>query len=187
MPRAKIRVRVRGAHSGAKVIDAILPRKVRTTYNKRCRKVKEVGDLMTGKQATEAPVNDGRNYNGPKVEGKEGPLPGGLEPSVRYHSGRARILTLCQDRPRDSLRAHIDGKVWHLDVGSSPPGAVVGSKGWAVRPLKRYVSWVQNVVRQFGPYPVWALEHWEDLSLVREDREGRTSGVPVIVPTVNAG
>ncbi|GJZ26170.1 hypothetical protein Tco_0570423 [Tanacetum coccineum] len=33
--------------------------------------------------------------------------------------------------------AHIDGKVWHLDVGSSPPGAVVCSKGWAVRPLKR--------------------------------------------------
>ncbi|XP_040361618.1 cysteine-rich receptor-like protein kinase 8 [Rosa chinensis] len=24
---------------------------------------------------------------------------------------------------------------------------------------KQYVSWVQNVVRQFGPYPVWALEH----------------------------
>ncbi|CAL5181517.1 unnamed protein product [Lathyrus oleraceus] len=35
-----------------------------------------------------------------RVEGKDGPLPGGLEPSVRYHSGRARILTLCQDRPR---------------------------------------------------------------------------------------
>ena len=29
-------------------------------------------------------------------------------------------------------------------------------KGWAVRPLKRYASWVQNVVRQFGPYPAWA-------------------------------
>ena len=54
---------------------------------------------------------------------------------------------------------HIDGEVWHLDVGSSQPGAVVRPKGWAVRPLKRYVSWVQNVVRQFGPYPVWALEH----------------------------
>ena len=54
--------------------------------------------------------------------------------------------------PRD----HIDGKVWHLDVGSSHPGAVVGPKGWAVRPLKRYASWVQNVVRQFGPYPSWA-------------------------------
>ena len=49
-------------------------------------------------------------------------------------------------------RVHIDGPVWHLDVGSSHPGAEVGPKGWAVRPLKRYVSWVQNVVRQFGPY-----------------------------------
>jgi len=55
-------------------------------------------------------------------------------------------------------RVHIDGEVWHLDVGSSHPGAVVGPKGWAVRPLKRYVSWVQNVVRQFGPYPSQALE-----------------------------
>ena len=53
-------------------------------------------------------------------------------------------------------RVHIDGVVWHLDVGSSHPGAVAGPKGWAVRPLKRYASWVQNVVRQFGPYPAWA-------------------------------
>ena len=49
-------------------------------------------------------------------------------------------------------------EVWHLDVGSSHPGAVVGPKGWAVRPLKRHASWVQNVVRQFGPYPSRALE-----------------------------
>ena len=35
-------------------------------------------------------------------------------------------------------RVHIDGEVWHLDVGSSHPGAVVRSKGWAVRPLKRH-------------------------------------------------
>ena len=55
-------------------------------------------------------------------------------------------------------RVHIDGEVWHLDVGSSHPGAEVGPKGWAVRPLKRYVSWVQNVVRQFGPYPSQAEE-----------------------------
>ena len=53
-------------------------------------------------------------------------------------------------------RVHIDGEVWHLDVGSSHPGAEVGPKGWAVRPLKRYASWVQNVVRQFGPYPAQA-------------------------------
>ena len=55
-------------------------------------------------------------------------------------------------------RVHIDGEVWHLDVGSSHPGAEVGPKGWAVRPLKWYASWVQNVVRQFGPYLLWALE-----------------------------
>ena len=55
-------------------------------------------------------------------------------------------------------RVHIDGEVWHLDVGSSHPGAGVGPKGWAVRPLKRYASWVQNVVRQFGPYPAWAKD-----------------------------
>ena len=55
-------------------------------------------------------------------------------------------------------RVHIDGEVWHLDVGSSHPGAEVRSKGWAVRPLKRYASWVQNVVRQFGPYLSQAQE-----------------------------
>src|SRR3972149_2437137 len=53
-------------------------------------------------------------------------------------------------------RVHIDGVVWHLDVGSSHPGAEVGPKGLAVRQLKRYASWVQNVVRQFGPYLPWA-------------------------------
>jgi len=37
-------------------------------------------------------------------------------------------------------------------------GVVEGPKGWAVRLLKRYVSWVQNVARQFGPYLVWAQE-----------------------------
>ena len=40
-----------------------------------------------------------------------------------------------------------------FDVGSSHPGGEEAPKGRAVRPLKRYVSWVQNVVRQFGLYP----------------------------------
>jgi hypothetical protein len=51
---------------------------------------------------------------------------------------------------------HSGGEVWHLDVGSSHPGAVGGPKGWAVRPLKRYASWVQTGVSQVGPYPPWA-------------------------------
>ena len=38
-------------------------------------------------------------------------------------------------------------------VGSAYPGAEEGPKGWTVRPLKRYVSWVQSVVRQLGLYP----------------------------------
>ena len=53
-------------------------------------------------------------------------------------------------------RVHIDGEVWHLDVGSSHPGGGEAPKGLAVRQLKWYVSWVQNVVRQFGLYPLWA-------------------------------
>ncbi|KAL5060651.1 hypothetical protein RYX36_032255 [Vicia faba] len=69
---------------------------------------------MTRKPATEAPVNGGRNYNGPKV---------------------AKFL----------IGAYIDGKVWHLDVSSSPPRAVVGSKGWDVRPLKRLV-WGNSLI-----------------------------------------
>ena len=37
-------------------------------------------------------------------------------------------------------------------------GAGEGPKGSAVRRLKWHASWVQNVVRQFGPYLSRALE-----------------------------
>ena len=77
---------------------------------------------------------------------------------------------------------HIDGGDWHLDVGSSHPGGGFASKGWAVRPLKWHASWVQNVVRQFGPYPLLAQENWGELLLVREDRSGLTYGVSVVTP-----
>ncbi len=50
---------------------------------------------------------------------------------------------------------HSGGEVWHLDVGSSHPGAVGGPKGSAVRRLKWYVSWVETVVRQAGPDLAW--------------------------------
>ena len=59
--------------------------------------------------------------------------------------------------------------VWHLGVGSSHPGVGVGPKGSAVCRLKSYASWVQNVVRQFGPYPSWAQEICGDLHLVRAE------------------
>ena len=38
-------------------------------------------------------------------------------------------------------------------------GAEFGPKGLAVRQLKRYASWVQNVARQFGPYLLRAQEY----------------------------
>ena len=56
-------------------------------------------------------------------------------------------------------RQHIDGGVWHLDVGSSHPGAGEGPKGWAVRPLKwhatdtsegrQYLNWM-NLSMEFA-------------------------------------
>ncbi len=77
----------------------------------------------------------------------------------RYESGIAvaqRIKATLGITGLSPPRVHIDGEVWHLDVGSSHPGAVASSKGLAVRQLKRYASWVQNVARQFGPYLSWA-------------------------------
>ena len=77
--------------------------------------------------------------------------------------------------------------VWHLDVGSSHPGAGEGPKGSAVRRLKWHASWVQNVVRQFGLYLLWAREFCAVLALVREDRAGPTSGAPAVLPRALPG
>ena len=52
------------------------------------------------------------------------------------------------------LRAQIDGAVCYIDVGSSQPGCAEAAKGGGVHSLKRLVSWVQNVVRQFVRYLV---------------------------------
>ncbi len=51
-----------------------------------------------------------------------------------------------------SPRVHIDGEVWHLDVGSSHPGAVFGPKRFGCSPIK--------VVRELGlerRETVWSL------------------------------
>ncbi|KAI3486107.1 hypothetical protein L1887_50381 [Cichorium endivia] len=203
---------------GAEVTHAILPGKARTAFNKRVP-VPETDTERPYEASLFPGIGFGlflRSLGG----GRRRPPSGGVRAISEIHSGRARILTLCQDvrakgqsqvsSGRTEIGPRVQGRgsltarptrragtkvglsdptvpsgravaqpdksysrdnrlifpksshrreVWHLDVGSSPPGAVVCSKGWAVRPLKRYVSWVQNVVRQFGPYPVWALEH----------------------------
>ncbi len=53
---------------------------------------------------------------------------------------------------------HSGGGVRYLDVGSAHPGGVEAPKGWSVRPLKRYVSWVQNVVRQLS-YKIYIADN----------------------------
>ena len=73
------------------------------------------------------------------------------------------------------MRVLIDEFVWHLDVDSSHPGGAQPAKGSAVRRLKWYVSWVQNVVRQFGPYLLYDLKNKQKFTSVREDREELTS------------
>ena len=44
-------------------------------------------------------------------------------------------------------------------VDSLHPLAEKGEKGWAVRPLKEYVSWVNTVVRQVGFYLLFLFRH----------------------------
>ena len=125
---------------------------------------------MTGavasERATEAPKGslsaDGNRTQSAKAEGsltarrtgRAGTKVGLSDPVVESGIAIAQRIKATLGITGLSLpRVHIDGEVWHLDVGSSHPGAEVGPKGWAVRPLKWYASWVQNVVRQFGPYP----------------------------------
>src|SRR6478672_8644042 len=90
--------------------------------------------------------------------GRAGTKVGVSDPAVASGSAVAQRIKGTPGITGLSLpRVHIDEAVWHLDVGSSHPGAGVGPKGWAVRPLKRHASWVQNVVRQFGLYPLRAF------------------------------
>ncbi|KAI3482721.1 hypothetical protein L1887_54570 [Cichorium endivia] len=147
---------------GAEVTHAILPGKARTAFNKRVP-VPETDTGRTGQGTV-----SGRQFlwgvglpkgNGGRAKvssGRDGDWPSSAKAEGSLTARPTRRAGTKADLPP---RAHIDGKVWHLDVGSSPPGAVVCSKGWAVRPLKAVRELGQNVVRQFGPYPVWALEH----------------------------
>ena len=78
-----------------------------------------------------------------RLTGRAGAKAGTSDPAVASGSAVAqRLKGTTGITGLSSPRVHIDGKVWHLDVGSSHPGAGVGPKGWAVRPLKRYASWV---------------------------------------------
>ena len=91
-----------------------------------------------------------------RLTSQAGTKVGYSDPTVAHECAEAQRIKVTPGitglyRPR----VHIDGGVWHLDVGSSHPGGEAPSKGLAVRQLKRHASWVQNVVRQFGLYLLW--------------------------------
>ena len=68
--------------------------------------------------------------------GRAGTKSGLSDPVVPY--GRAiaqRIKATLGITEAFISRVHIDGRFGTLDVGSSHPGAVVGPRSWAVRPL----------------------------------------------------
>ena len=95
---------------------------------------------LVGNQATSAMAKGSLTA---RPTSRAGAKAGHSDPAVACGSAVAqRIKGTPGITGLSSPRVHIDGKVWHLDVGSSHPGAVARPKGWAVRPLKRYASWV---------------------------------------------
>ena len=106
-------------------------------------------DSLTGavasQRVTEAPKGtlrlDGNQSTSANAEacltarqtGRAGTKVGISDPAVP--NGRAvaqRIKATLGITGLSPPRVHIDGEVWHLDVGSSHPGAEFGSKGWGM-------------------------------------------------------
>lgn len=67
---------------------------------------------------------------------------------LRNGAGGEKMLTSGVTEP-SRVRVPIDHEACFLDVGSSYPGLAAGAKGTSVRRLKRHVSWVKDVVKQF--------------------------------------
>ena len=117
-----------------------------------------VGSLtgaVASQRVTEAPKGSlsmfGNHAQSVKVEGsltarptsRAGTKVGLSDPAVPY--GRAVAHRIKGTPGITGLyppRVHIDGVVWHLDVGSSHPGAEAGPKGSSVRRLMWHASWV---------------------------------------------
>ena len=122
------------------------------------REQRQVGSLtgaVASKRVTEAPKGSlslvGHQASSAKTQGsltarptsRAGAKAGLSDPAVACGSAvDQRIKGTPGITGLSCPRVHIDGKVWHLDVGSSHPGGEASPKGWAVRPLKRYASWV---------------------------------------------
>ena len=77
----------------------------------RCGKVKEVGQGFAPKLATEAPVNGGRNYDGPKVShiaslSKTEPYAGNSSYSLLILTGFHRVVKIHRTRGQSAGKTH---------------------------------------------------------------------------------
>ncbi len=95
-------------------------------------------------------------------------------------NGRAiaqRIKRYSGDNRADNAQeVHIiDGGVWHLDVGSSHPGAAVGPKWYGCLPFKEVRELGLKPVETVGPSP-WRCR-FEEACSQYEVWSGRTSGI----------
>src|SRR5207247_9233846 len=130
-----------------------------------------VGNRTTSESAKGRLTASARARAGTKVGVSDPVIPCGRVIAERI-KGTLGITGL--SRPR----VHIDGAVWHLDVGLSHPGAGEGPKGPAVRRLKWHMSWGHNVVRLFGLDRGRAVGGGGASSAVRGDPENWTSHGP---------
>src|SRR5437899_1142793 len=87
-----------------------------------------VGNRVTSARVKGSLTARSTDQAGTKVGSSDPAVPSGRAVAHRI-KGTPGITGL--SRPS----VHSDGAVWHLDVGSSHPGAVIGPKGWSVRPL----------------------------------------------------
>src|SRR5919204_368362 len=89
-----------------------------------------------------------------RLTGRAGAKAGLSDPAVASGSAVAqRIKGTPGITGLSGPRVHIDGPVWHLDVGSSHPGAGVGPKGWATRRVSAAVTMrrVRTISRKDSP------------------------------------
>jgi len=89
--------------------------------------------------------------------------PVAMEPMLGYHPCSTGFLTSSRDPAGGQCQVgSLTGAVASERVSEALKGSLrmVGNHSKSAKaegsPLKRYASWVQNVVRQFGPYPAWA-------------------------------
>ena len=108
------------------------------------------------------------------------------DPVVPHGRAIAQRIKATRDNRLISPRVHIDGEVWHLDVGSSHPGCS-RSQGLGCSPIKaarELGSERRETVRSLS---VAGVGNLRGAVLSTRGRDGLTAGVPVVLPRALLG